>query len=75
MSRAKKIIESLNESLANKIYSKFPRDSKKKTKGKKEVMLTGDTAKALDKESYTVVDLLTLPESDLDKLANLLKVK
>lgn len=57
------------------IFKKFPPDSKRIQAGKHRVMLTGNTAKALDKEPYSRIDLEDLSPEDLDKLAKLLKVK
>lgn len=57
------------------VFRKFPPDSRSKAGGRLNVMLTGMTAKALKVPSYTTVALGDLPESDLQKLAETLRVK
>lgn len=61
--------------LETQIFRKFPPDSKSKSGGRLNVMLTGSAAKALKKPSYTTVALSDLSAADLQKLAEAMNVK
>ncbi len=71
---AKPQTKTAKSALESLIFRKFPPDSRSKAGGRLNVMLTGSAAKALKMPSYTTVALGDLPESDLHKLAETLRV-
>lgn len=69
-------IEAFDRGLLEKrIFAKFSPDSKMKAGGRLKVMLTGDAAEALGKDTYTTVFLGDLSDADLKTLAQTMKVK
>lgn len=61
--------------LEKDLFKRFPADSKQKAGGKLKVLLTGSAAKALRKDDLSTVVLADLSESELEKLAQVMRVK
>lgn len=69
------VLRTVTAGLEEQIFHKFPLDSKSKSGGRLNVMLTGAMAKALKKPSYSTVVLDELPEGELQTLAAALRIK
>lgn len=63
------------DALEKMVFAKFPPDSRQKSGNRLTVMLTGPTAKALRRDAYETVALADLKDSELQKLADTIKVK